>query len=712
MSVRTFAPRGLSAVATRLRPFAIGLAAVLLASACAAGTTSPAAPSPAPSGPATAIEAHAVPLGATASVDDATWALAERIAAPSYTGDSTDAFKAALARAGIAVVADTSTDPATASPEVALTGVSSPVELLDFQAHALAVGAWSGTAFSGADLDSIAPVPSDSGSPSLSELLAGYAATADTPGGAFTRALLAGQDLTHPEAVRFPAAVLFLFVSDVATDGGRLAAPSTSPSSPAARLLPLAGGGPVIAQPAISIGLVCGGPSAWIDAIVDAIVHAVTVAVPQNAAGAIIVAIFGWIIHTVANAVKAVVNALLGPVLSFIRGIAVLASAIAEQMASVLPYGVHVTVSGAPAGEFSLVDQSQAGAYDVQVSAGDLPSWPDALKQCARAANIALPDFSTRGASVSFGQIAVTGTPAALLFPAAGAAQTALTDDTGQAHWPFSVAPDPGKGSGTYTVQQDTIQVTVHRKELDDLRADLTRVLLGQLPEILRPYLNLLLQPLLAKLQDGLNKLLDTAPAPGTATLYFHQPTPPTPSPSTTPSGSGACAVSQPAGTDQGSLTIKSTTIVPPGDIDLGEHGGENDAGQAPLGAAVGSDGSLSGQFTFTTQNHFEAHGLSEGTTDTTVVETGTVGGTVCSLVLRFLHETITACQATGYGTCGGVGQTVDLSGLVPPEPMGAPTVSGKTLTWSFSNEATADAGFGGLTSEVQSTITVTLTAP
>ena len=167
-----------------------------------------------------------------------------------------------------------------------------------------------------------------------------------------------------------------------------------------------------------------------------------------------------------------------------------------------------------------------------------------------------------------------------------------------------------------------------------------------------------------------------------------------------------------PAATDQGSLTIKSTTIVPPGQIDLGEHGGENDSGKAQLSVAVGADGSLTGPFSLTTVNHFEAHGLSEGTTDTTLVETGTIGGTVCALVLRFLSETTTDCKATGYGTCGGVGQSFDLSGLVPPEPLGKPTVSGKTLTWSFSNEASANAGFGGLSSEVQTTITMILSAP
>jgi hypothetical protein len=38
--------------------------------------------------------------------------------------------------------------------------------------------------------------------------------------------------------------------------------------------------------------------------------------------------------------------------------------------------------------------------------------------------------------------------------------------------------------------------------------------------------------------------------------------------------------------------------------------------------------------------------------------------------------------------------------------------VSGGVLTWSLSHESSADAGFGGLSAEVQSTITATLKAP
>ena len=329
----------------RLAPF---LALALLAGACTSGTASPAASSPAPSGPASAIAAHQMPLGATAPVDDATWALAERITAPAYTGDSTDAFKAALAAAGIAVVADTSTDPAMATPEVPLTATASPVELLDFQAHALSVQAWGGAGWTGAELDSVAPLPSDApdGTPSLAQLLAAYAASAGTPGGAFARALLAGQDLKDPATVRFPAVVLFLFASDLATDGGRVPAPSPSPSA-AVRLLPLAAGGPVVAAPAVDLTLICSGPSGWIDAVVQNLEAALVNAMPPGIVGTILGAALSWFIHIAAGLVKGLVDTFLAPVLTLIRGIAAIASGLAEQIASVMPFtGPHLREAG------------------------------------------------------------------------------------------------------------------------------------------------------------------------------------------------------------------------------------------------------------------------------------------------------------------------------------------------------------------------------
>ena len=100
-------------------------------------------------------------------------------------------------------------------------------------------------------------------------------------------------------------------------------------------------------------------------------------------------------------------------------------------------------------------------------------------------------------------------------------------------------------------------------KEIQQARDALTNALLDQLPGILRPYVDILLQPILDTFQSKLNDVLD---ARGDATVYLRYTLPkPSPSPSAAPSGSGSCPTQWPAGTDQGSLTIKSTTIDPAG---------------------------------------------------------------------------------------------------------------------------------------------------
>jgi len=211
---------------------------------CAAGAASPGASAAPSGGIASAITARAVPTGAEAPVDAGAWALADRLTASAYTSDSTSALVAGLARSGIGTYADTTS----ATPDVALTALASPFELLDFQAHALAVGAWTGATWSGAELDGVVPVPTyGTGLAPTSALLAGYVGAVDSPGAALSRALMAGQDLLHPATLRFPAVVLVLFASDVATDGGHVPAPGASPSAAAldrSHLLAFAGSAP------------------------------------------------------------------------------------------------------------------------------------------------------------------------------------------------------------------------------------------------------------------------------------------------------------------------------------------------------------------------------------------------------------------------------------------------------------------------------------
>ena len=320
---------------TRRRP-GLGRAAAallvgaLLVAGCAQSTQSPSA-----SGATTASSAipvsvaspavldHTPPTGATAPVDPATWALVDRLTSPAYTSDTTAAMLAGLARSGIAVY----DGPSTNVPEAPITGVSSPLKLLDMQAHALAVGAWAGSTFSGAELDGVVPLPDgETGMAPTSAVLAGYVAAADSPGGALSRARMAGQDLLQPATLRFPAVVLVLFASDLATDGGRTAAPGSLPSSAPsgttaalapARLMDYKGGGAAgAAYPAVAIDTICSDSANWINGMIGSFFNALKLATPTNLPGIIVTSIWNWLVDKLQAAVQGLISSVTDAVLA------------------------------------------------------------------------------------------------------------------------------------------------------------------------------------------------------------------------------------------------------------------------------------------------------------------------------------------------------------------------------------------------------------
>ena len=703
----------------KTRRWGVVLAIALVVGACA---TSPATvPAATSRSPATgrSVAAHLAPTGATAPIDPAAWDLADRLSAPDYTPDTTSAMLAALARSGIA----TYSDGRSLAPEVPLTAAASPLELLDFQAHALAVGIWTGATWSGAELDNVIDLPAGSTTAApASVLLASYVAAVDSPGAALSRALMAGQNLLDPPTVRFPGLVLVLFASDLATAGGQVAAPAQSPiPSPSgaaigsSRLIasvanPADGRGLLL--PADPVGGICSDVANRIHSAINALFDALKLAEPSNIFGKIFATIWNFAVSALQKFVEGVITTVTDEVLGSIRSIAAMISGVAEQIASLLPYGVKVDATGGtPAADFNLTSHPLSGTYVAKITAADLPDWPAVLQDCANVAKIQLPDFSAKSVPITWEPIEVEPATGPLL-SGDDPKGSDTTDANGQATWAFTVSPDPGT-TGEDLTQADDMPVAAHRPELTQLRTALTNALLGFVPALLRGFVvKELLDPSLDKIQGKLNDLLD-ARGTGYAFLHYHDQASPKPSTPTASGGTASCTVSLPAGTYTGTFSSKSTTIVPPGQIDLSEAGGSNDTGSGPLTVTVGADGALSGTFHQTLLDHMVWTGLAEGTADTTMEQDGSVSGTLCSLIMNFQSETTTGCTKTGHGLCGVSGGTIALTGLVPALPLGAPqSVAGGVMTWSISNEDGADAGFGGLSAEVQSTITVTLNAP
>jgi hypothetical protein len=579
------------------------------------------------------------------------------------------------------------------------------------------VGAWAGSTFSGSELDGVVPLPdSETGMAPTSALLAGYVAAADSPGGALSRALMAGQDLLQPATLRFPAVVLVLFASDLATDGGRTAAPGSLPSSvpsgttaalaPALLMAYKGGRAADAAYPAAAIDTICSDSANWINGMIGSFFNALKLATPTNLPGIIVTSIWNWLVDKLQAVVQGLIASVTDAVLGTIRSIAGMIAGVAEQVASLLPYAVKVDAGhtgGTGGAKFDLQPTvALSGAFTATVSAGDLPAWPALLQDCASTAQIALPNFQAHGVPLTWGPLQAQADP--LLSPLDSARTSDTTDAKGQASWPFQTSHDPGDPKGEQLNQVDYMPVSVHRPEIDQARSRLTTVLLGFIPSLLRPFVSALFAPYLDGLQSRLNLLLD-ARGTGAAMLVYHDKARPTPAPSTSPAPSGACSQSPvAAGSYSGTFTMSLTTV-----LGTGANARANvttDKGTGPVNMTVSSDGSLTGTFSY--QVH-EDEVINDGVVQDEMVSTytvsgSTVGGTACNMVLTLGTAVTTSCHDRMLGDCSG-GSSVSLAGL--QLPIGAPTSIGAgRVTWGFQN----DTNSGG--EDITTGLTVSVSGP
>lgn len=650
-------------------------------------------------GQGTDSAAHLVPNGAIAPVDPADWAIADRLAAPDYTTDTTAALVAGLARSGIGTYAD----PASLTPEVGVAGSASPFRLLDFQAHALAVGAWAGSTWSGAELDGVLPIaPGMPAAAPASVLLASYVAAVDSPGAGLSRALMTGQNLLQPSTLRFPGVVLVLFVSDLATNGGHGAgpgpgaSPAPSPGPSQAEIggsaqLAMAGGHSGAGEPilpAIELGSICSATTNWLQGMIDRVFNALKLAEPGNFFGAIFTTVWNYAVDRLQALVQGVITTVTDAVLGSIRSVAAAISVAAEQVASILPYAVRVVASGGTAGSAFLLDADpHQGAFTASVTAGDLPGWPAVLQDCANVAGIALPDFTAHNVPLTWGTIQAPGDP--LLSPL-DSATTAVTDAAGQATWGFMTSVDPGEPTGQQMTQQDSLPVAIHRPELDQLRDKLTAALLGPIPAVLRPFLAGLIAPAFDGLQARLNTLLD-ARGTGWAALIYHAKASPAPSRPASPASSGGCSPNPLAGTYSGTATSTSKETIDIGNTNLVGNVLATSDGTGPATVVIAADGSVSGSWSIRTHLLFHEVVMSYGAgvddlRDEVYDSTGTsVSGPACDLSVGFGGSSIVTCTDSLKGDCSSEGQVPRGTQQTKIGPPTSVTGSNVTWTWNYS---------------------------
>ncbi|MFN8520700.1 MAG: hypothetical protein U0667_15195 [Chloroflexota bacterium] len=450
--------------------------------------------------------------------------LVERLRAPDFGADQVAAATEILARSGVA----TYERPDSVDPVLPVTDPASPLVLLADQVRAMALEAWAGGGFSGADLDALAPSPA----PDLAsgaEIVAGYVGGVDTEGAQVARALVGDIDPTHPQLAVFPQLVLMLMVSDVARD-------QLGPSPAAGRLSPRRPMTPpvrAIAMAATSdVRTAAGGPctavTGFIDGAISSVFDALKARVPDGGPGQVVVSIWNFVVKAAASAARTIVKGLTQPVLDAIATVAGTVGLAATIVSAIRPWTLAVTSDPPVTAKGIDGSPGQPGELVVRVDLGGMDEWPAAIQDCAAAAGRPLPNLKPQGAPVTW--TAITQAPVELV---AAGVQEATLDKDGIARFDFVTLTEAVPQPREEQAGRISVTVTVQRTELEQLRDMATDQLLGALPSIAREALSSFVRPLIASVTARLTHLITTQSS-GSGWVIYHEPKR-TPDPSATP---------------------------------------------------------------------------------------------------------------------------------------------------------------------------------
>jgi hypothetical protein len=401
-----------------------------------------------------------------------------RYLAGGFTQSLVQRFTSDLASVGVGVY------PVGGSgPVRRVAGRASPLRLTVPQARTAALGAWSHSGLSGASLDALAGSVRVTAKVSLpvGAVIAGWAKRVHSPSARLARRILGPVSWRHYKKIVFPKAVVMLFASDVAlhmshsgnhrTAGvaaGRaqsvVAAPCTevlkSVNDTVKRLFDSIGH---IKTDERTIRKLFG--SGFIGKIVKGVGDVLAEGVNTAIDGARAIVLGG-----VQVPIKAITNAL-----AAVAGAATVIDGVANALS---PWSGKVTAD--PAQTAKGVGAGIPGKFVLNVTApGSERKWQSWVIDCAGLFGVPLPEFTPKGAKVRWD---VSDESPPLISPGQ---DTGTLNAEGLAQLPFETTTEtPEEAKGELTTGLVIAKATVHRTDLDLLRAALTRSLLGILPGV------------------------------------------------------------------------------------------------------------------------------------------------------------------------------------------------------------------------------------
>lgn len=384
------------------RPWTALLVATLSSGLIACSSASTSAPSGS-SVPVTSASVESETSGATpATIASATTELpSTESSAPASVAPSADV--SVLAAAGMSIVdsEDHPVDPAvTDSGHTMITMVQARRMVADVSPESGVLGA---------DIDIMVPLPPDL--PPMSYLVAGWVSQGNSPSATTAREWMGEQDWTHAPTVRFPLAVLAMFVTElsVGTSGEMPPLDNPLPTPSAADVQPAsfqAGGFgrsvPLAVAPARLDGGPCTAVTQFISQSITGIFNALRITAPSGdgffeSIGKVLAGVVNFGLSLAKTVVEGLISAITAPVLNVIA-IAVGALGVATIVAS---YFKDNTLNlrlapppPAPTGYRFAVDQEADISGEFVATGKELTGdWPPLLIDCAKAAGASLPEL-------------------------------------------------------------------------------------------------------------------------------------------------------------------------------------------------------------------------------------------------------------------------------------------------------------------------------
>jgi hypothetical protein len=406
--------------------------------------------------------------------------------------------------------------------------------------RSMADEAESGAGSRGADLDALGGGGPD-GVP-MSAVLAAYARGVDTEGAAFSKRLLDGQDLLHPDHVVFPAVVLALFAADASRAFGGAAGASGSPgdgSTETSAGAPAAPGQPVALGPdqlRLISGGICSDVTSTIFNTINKIFAAIQIPdiqLPKTGIAFLdgllqgftdmVVGGLNFVINAAKELVVGVAVYAIDKLLSVVARVATVAAMLANFTMAVGRWNLDAkaedesTRKGVGAEQINVRVSVTATATTQSVTGDDWPEW---FKDCAATAKVQLPSLRPVGAKITWSVLQEPADADLAFESAAVTAKDSVLQDVDR-----KAVGRIGLVTGTETQEQKqkgaeqhgVVRVTaqIRRTQIEELRATLRELAegtasdaLGFLPPQIKKYLVDIVGSAVNAATDGLAGLL------------------------------------------------------------------------------------------------------------------------------------------------------------------------------------------------------------